>query len=87
MKIKEPNFSKNKVIDKNLIINICPRSKVQHIAEITALKAEKYLSEGRKLGSTCLLACLPPRFVSTKKIFHVSLLKSVLSRTIYLTWY
>ena len=57
MKIKEPNFSKNKVIDENLI-NICPRSKVQHIAEITAQKAEKDLSEGRKLRSACLLALL-----------------------------
>ena len=38
-----------------------------YIAEMTTQKAEKYLSEGRKLGSTCLLACLPGHFVSTKK--------------------
>ena len=30
-----------------------------YIAEITFQKAEKYLSEGIKLESTCLLACLP----------------------------
>ena len=27
-----------------------------YFAEIATQKAEKYLSEGRKLGSTCLLA-------------------------------
>ena len=46
-----------------------------HFAEITTLKAEKYLSERGKLESTCLLACLPR---VNKGIFHMSLLKTVL---------
>ena len=34
-----------------------------YITEITTRKAGNYLSEGRKLGSTCLLPCSPARFV------------------------
>ena len=36
-----------------------------YIVEIANQKNEKYLSSGEK--STCLLAFLPPRLVSTKK--------------------
>ena len=36
-----------------------------YIAVITTHKAEKYLSEGRKLGSTSLLTCSPAHFLST----------------------
>ena len=52
---------KSKVIDKkesnkNL-------SEITYFAEGTTQKAEKYLSEERKLGSTCFLAYSPARFV------------------------
>ena len=39
-----------------------------YFTEITTSKAWKYLSEGRKLGSTYFLACSPACFVSTKKL-------------------
>ena len=38
-----------------------------YIPEITTQKAEKYLSEGIKVESTCSLTCLPVRFMLTKK--------------------
>ena len=38
-----------------------------YIAEITTQKAETYLPEGIKLEFTCLFACSPVRFMSTKK--------------------
>ena len=47
-----------------------------YITEITMQKSEKNLSEGRKLGSICLLACY---LRVNKEMFHVSLLKTVLS--------
>ena len=62
-----------------------------YIAEMTTQKAEKYLSEGRKLGSTCLPACLltscqrrnfPREF--TEKSFAIF---DQSSHMIYLTWY
>ena len=45
-----------------------------YIAEITTQKAEKYLCDRRKQGSTCLLAC---SFCINLEIFCMSLLKSV----------
>ena len=38
-----------------------------YFAKIATQKAEKFLSEGGKLESTCLLTCFPACFVSTKK--------------------
>ena len=46
-----------------------------YIAKITTQKSEKYLSEGRKLRSTCLITY---SLRVNEEIFRVSLLKSVL---------
>ena len=39
----------------------------KYFAEITTEKDEKYLSEGKKLGSTCLPTCSPASFMSIKE--------------------
>ena len=45
-----------------------PKTKSEiNIAEITTQKVERYLPEGRKFESFCLLTWSPDRFVSTKK--------------------
>ena len=50
-----------------------------YIAEITFQKAEKYLSEGIKLESTCLLACLLACLLHVnQEIFCMILLNNVL---------
>ena len=79
----------SKQIDNNLI-NICLRSKVQQIIEITTQKNETYLPEERNS-----FAWQPARLLTLCQLrnFCVSLLKSVSpffdqsSHTIYLTWY
>ena len=65
MKIVEPDLVK---IKRNWqkCNNYLPKMKsTTYIAVITTHKAEKYLSEGRKLGSTSLLTCAPAHFLST----------------------
>ena len=61
--------------------------------EITTQRAEKFLSERGNLECTCLLACLPACFVSTKK-FSVWVQWKVFCHfwpikvcDLYLTWY
>ena len=65
MKIVEPNLVKIKS-NWQKCNNYLPKMKsTTYIAVITTHKAEKYLSEGRKLGSTSLLTCSPAHFLST----------------------
>ena len=65
------------------------KSTTYNITEITTQKAEKYLSEGRKLESTCLLTCMLHRQLRnfpcefTEKCFAVF---DKSSRVIYLMW-
>ena len=55
---------KSKVIDKKESNkNLSEIKNTTYFAEGTTQKAEKYLSEERKLGSTCFLAYSPARFV------------------------